>query len=97
MTAIEKKIKNLIQTETKKAYEKRKNLKKVEIVYEENNKGQFLTKLKAYTRKKVIHLSSEGSGAEKSIKRVFINLRKILLKDKKKKFKRVFDIRKELA
>lgn len=79
------KIKNLVINETEKVKKKRPFLEKIDISYEQNNRGTFLSKLKAVTNNKTIFIKQESRCPESAVRKVFTNLTKLL---KKRKYKR---------
>ena len=78
MSNLDLKLEGIIQDELVKIQKKRPFVENIEVSYEHNEKGIFMSKLKAKTRKKSVILSQEGRCAESAIKKLFTNLKRKL-------------------
>lgn len=76
-------VQDIVSFEIEKARRKTPELKEVDIVYEKNIKGSFLSKLRAKTNNKVIVLIEKSRCQKKAIRKVFSRLQRVLHKRKK--------------
>ena len=75
-------IKRHLRRKLNSLQRRRPHIKKVDFTYEKNSQGGYITKLKAKTDKKTIHLKDEDGCLQSSISRIFNSLNRVL--DRKK-------------
>lgn len=78
----EKRIKEMIQKEVKKTYKQRPFLKQVKVSFGQSSCGRFYSKLKARGNRQTLHMEKAGHCLENSVKKIFINLKRVLEKKK---------------
>lgn len=84
MSAIEKKVNEIIESETEKIQKKSPNVQILELRQEKVSPSRYLTRLKARMRRKTIYLVEENHCARVSVRKIFGQLSKILIKHKSK-------------
>lgn len=85
----QKGIDKLIAKQTKQLLKRDKHLNDIEVSCEKNKRGLHLIKLLARTQGKTLVISDEDYSLEKSVKRLFKSLKRMLDKRKFKKDRRV--------
>ncbi len=79
------KIEKIITREKESIQKKRSNVEAIELEFDQNRKGKYLTKLRAKMSNKTLYLVEENYCPEISVRKVFNNLKRLL---EKKKFRK---------
>ena len=75
-------IEDFVTTEIKRIKRKRPFIEDVELVYEQANRGSFISMVRAKTKNKVIVLKEESRCLKSSVRKIFTNLTRLMKKKK---------------